>query len=244
MGRESRAARRPEPIDNEGDKARLLEAAYYAVERLQSDLRMIEQFLAWYRGRDLPRLFDQSFTIEDSSVAALRPVTPAAAQEALAAIWRPPTAAEHAAVADTLETMGLHDLGLFGAWAAQLFVTSLIPTFFHNACLPDQPVALKVEYLGPALHKRGYIPKDKGSAKLKRDAEYWYRARIRKAPKDSLRALNREYLQSVNRHDSSRSRVEESIDAFESLLRRVAEPAGADAHNKTGPPPSEKNSAP
>jgi hypothetical protein len=238
MGRESRRAKPPKALDNEGDKARLLEGGWYGLERLQGDLRMIEQVLAWQHGRDLPRLFEQSFTIADNlALSALRPLSDAAAQEAFAIIWRPPTAAELAAIEQTLEAMGLQYLWPFGPWAARTFVTSIIPTFVHNMCLPDQYVALKVEYLGPELHKRGYIPRDKGSAKLKRDSGYWYRARI-KEPKDSLRALNREYLQSVNRHDSSRSRVEECIEQFESLLRRVGVPADPADPNKTGPPPA------
>lgn len=238
MGRESRRPKPLKPIDNEGDKARLLEAGWYALELLQGDLRMIEQFFAWYRGRDLPRLFDQSFTVaDDLARSALRPVSAAAAQEAQATIWRPATAAEQAAIEETLETMGLGSVWPFGVWAAHQFAHSLIPTFIHNSCLPDRPVVLRVDYFGPALHKRGYIPGDKGSAKLKRDSGYWYRARI-KEPKDALRALNREYLDSVNRHDNSRSRVEECIESFESLLRRVMSPAESTSPNKTGPPPA------
>ena len=235
MGREARRnARQRGPIDNEGDKARLLEGGWYALERLQSDLRMIEQFFAWYRGRDLPRLFDQSFTIADNTaLSALQPLSDDAAKAARDAIWRPPTAAEQAAVEETLEAMGLQYLWPFVPWAASTFVTSVIPTFFHNACLPAQYVALRVEYLGPDLQKRGYIPRDKGSAKLKRDSEYWYRRKI-KQPPDTWNALAKEYLNSVNRSDSSRSRVEEGIEAFESLLRRVCQPVEGTEPNKTG----------
>lgn len=246
MGRASRRKHRDHPLaplENEGDKACLLEAGYLALERLQSDLRMIEQFLAWQRGRDLPRLFEHSFTIAPTPWSALRPLSDAAAQEARAIIWRPPSAVEQATLEETLEAMGVSTVWPFGVWAAHQFVHRLIPTFVHNMCLPDQPVVLRVDYLGPPLQTRGYIPGDKGSAKLRRDSGWWYRRTI-KNPPDDLSALAREYLASVNRYDSSRSRVEEGIKDFESLLRRVCQPADGAVPNKTGHSPLEKSGSP
>lgn len=218
MGRESRLARRPGPIDNQGDLERAKIAGACGLLHLKSDLRVVAQYTAWCDGRDLPRLMRQPVWLPAEIDAA--------AKALIEAVCRPASATERDAVAQTLQAMGVP----CWPWAATQLVSSVFPVLFYNAIQldPAHQKALEARLAGLVALPRGYLPKEKGTASIRRNVEWWYRARI-KEPADSIHALERADASThpeisrgrQQRPETSRSRVYDGIEQAENLLKRL-----------------------
>jgi hypothetical protein len=224
MGREARRARLTGPITNEGDLERVRQAGACALFHLKGDLRIGECYEVWCRGRDLPRLM--SVPVSD-----VLPVQKEAAMETLiTAVCRPPSEAEWTAVAQVLEAMGVP----CWRWAASTFVQSIFPVTFYNAINPTRAQVLKLERAGLVQLPRGYIPREQGSAAIRRNVAWWYRAKV-KTPKDPIAQLEREDAEAHHEvfrggsksGERSRSRVYDGLEQAENLLKRLLDDSEA-----------------
>jgi hypothetical protein len=210
MGREARL-RQSLPITNEGDLEAVRCAAECALYQLQPDLRVIECYSAWCTGRELPRLMRVRVseflpTQRDAAISLL-----------IKAICRPPSEAEWTAVAQVVEAMGVP----CWRWITSTLLKTVFPVRTYNAINPSDAKFIQLDRAGlvPGL-PRGYIPRERGSAAIRRNVEWWYQRKIKHPPAD-LSKLAQKYNASVNRSDSSRSRVEEGIEQAENLLKRM-----------------------
>jgi hypothetical protein len=236
MGRESRLARRPGPVDNRGTLDRAEGAICTLLDLLKADPRVGAEYTAWFHRRDLGRLM--SVPVSDSL-----PELKAAAERTLFdAVLRDPTEDEIAAVRQVLETIG-PGRSWPRRWAARVLVETVFPTLYYNVVQrPDliQPLYLTVRddgkvrlTYGPDDHRdeiqaggrwvmtrRGNRPQEKGHQKVRDAVQCWYQAYCQDPPVPKPK-LTKKYAERENRVTDAHSVVDDRIELAETLLNRL-----------------------
>lgn len=218
MGREARRRKLAGPIADEGDLQRTLQAGDIALFKLYQEQRILDCYLAWAKGRALVQL-SMIRAADAGDEDRLWPVI----ERVLAAICRPPTTDEWAAVAAVLEPMQVP----CWRWATSVFVKAVFPYQAYNDLNPTRPQLIRLQRAGLVQLPRGYLPREKGSAILRQHGDWWYRRKIR-VPHMTELELAREdaaaaglFRGDPKTGEISRAKVYDGIESFENLLKRL-----------------------
>jgi hypothetical protein len=235
MGRAERLKKLQGPISNRGDLDRVEIAIGETLRLLSVDPRVVAQYTAWCRRRDLPRLM----TVQVSD--ALPGHEAAAWQALISAVTRPPDEAEIA----TLEHV-LAGIGPDRRWPRRFFAKALVekvfPAAFYNGIQrPEliEPLWITVRDDGVvrvtygkdrpvnggylyrwAMTERGNRPQAIGQQKMRDAVERWYRAHLQDQPVPKPE-LTKQYAQRTNRDSDAHSAIDDQIKLVETLLNKV-----------------------